>query len=64
MMTENSEQKQSTRGYCGEDMRNSCCEQMMKVMRNHCENGETGFDCTAMMEKMGYVPTKSGENKQ
>ena len=45
-------------------MRNSCCEQMMKMMRNHCENGEQEFDCTAMMEKMGFAQAKSNESKQ
>jgi len=63
-MAENSEQKQRAKDCCGEEMRNSCCEQMMKMMRNHCENGEQEFDCTAMMEKMGFAQAKSNESKQ
>ena len=63
-MTENNEQKGSTQGCCGDDTRKNCCEQMMQTMTDRCKDGEMGFDCAAMMQKMGCTPSKPDENKQ
>lgn len=63
-MTENNGQKEMPGGCCGDDARKNCCEQMAKMMHSHCGNGDTGFDCAAMTQKMGCAPLKPAEDKQ
>lgn len=60
-MTETKQQNETT-GTCDEDgFKQDCCEQMFAMMQKFMGDQKDGFDCAAMMEKMGCVPQQKSE---
>ncbi len=63
-MTKTKQQTEHFEKCCAGFDPSTCCEQMSKMMQQFCGTEKDGFDCMAMMQKMGVGPSDDKEQTE